>query len=287
VDAASSDQPKLGGRAAWHAVVETVGVRPWWLTGPREPLGRIVDITGGPGALKTGSAALVVGGLAAAALLGWRRRRRDVVAAGALGLVLCAAVAIDTASTPRDSLITLDYTLRWASPAGMCVWVLLGWSVAALALPGGRLSWRRAATVAAFVAVGVAAVAVVAGTSFRTHPYAQQRALNARLVDELPDRGATNFESDALEAATFKSGAMYALRRSRRDVVTVGATAPLGPDYEPGLGYVRTLRIVVAPSPAAPAPGARRLAELGYRAPDGTPRTVTADLLSASRSRGR
>jgi hypothetical protein len=279
VDAVNTSEPTLGARAGWHATVEMVGIPPWWLKGPREPLGRIVDLTRGPGTATIASAALICVALAGAALLGWRRRRADLCAAGVLGLVLCAAVAIDSASTPRSTLVTVQYTLRWTSPAGMCVWLLLGWSLAVLSRRS--LPWPRVATVSGLVAVVVVAGAVALGTSFERHPYDQQRAIADRLLEELPDSGATRLDGSSLEAVSFRSGAVYALRRGGKDVVVAGAGPALGPDYDPGRGYRRVVTIDVAPSPAAPAPGARRLARLTYRAQDGAPRTVTVDLTPA------
>jgi hypothetical protein len=163
----------------------------------------------------------------------------------------------------------------------MCVWLLLGWSLATLALPSRRLAWRPAATVAGAVAVAAVATAVVIGTTFTDHPYDQQRAIDQRLVRELPDGGATRVDGVSFDAATFKAGVIYALRRAGKDVVTVGAERALGRSYEAERGYQRVVAIDVGETPAPLAPGARRLARLSYRGPDGKPRTVTVDLRPA------
>jgi hypothetical protein len=282
VDAAQTSERTLGKRAGWHAAVRMIGVRPWWLNGPREPLGRIVDIANGPGALTIATAALMLIGLALAVLVGWRRRRRDLCAAGALGLALCAAIAIDTASTPRSVWLTVQYTLRWANPAGMCVWLLLGWSLAVLALPGRTIPWRPAATIAVVVAVAAVGAAVVLHTTYDIHPYAEQRALDDRVVAALPDRGTTRVDnSSSFAAASFKSGLIYALRRDGKEAVTAGAGPALGPAYDPRRGYDRVVRIDVGTVRAAPEPRARRIASLSYRMQDGSPATVTVDLLPA------
>ncbi len=81
------------------------------------------------------STLLVLVGLLATLVVGGRRRRTELVAASALGLVLCVSIAAVAASTPASQSFTLSYTLRWASPAGMCVWLLLGWSLAACCPP--------------------------------------------------------------------------------------------------------------------------------------------------------
>ena len=54
--AASTDEPKLGMSAGLHAVVRTVGGRPWWIREPRSTEARMVDLRGAPGAAERGAA---------------------------------------------------------------------------------------------------------------------------------------------------------------------------------------------------------------------------------------
>jgi hypothetical protein len=129
--AAFADEPTAGIDTGWHAVVRTVGVRPWWLQDPDDPVQRARQLRRDPGALATVTAILILAGLVAAAIAGWRRRRFDVLTAAALALVLCAALAQVAASTPTATYDTLGYTLRWSSPAGMFVWLALGWAAGA------------------------------------------------------------------------------------------------------------------------------------------------------------
>ena len=46
--------------------------------------------------------------------------------------MLCASLLVVTRSTPESSFATLVYSLRWASPAGMWVWLAVGWAAAPL-----------------------------------------------------------------------------------------------------------------------------------------------------------
>jgi hypothetical protein len=233
----------LGFRPGYRAVVHAVGVVPWWLREPEVGIERVVDLSIRPGWLTIVSAIAILGALAALAVIGWRRGRRDVAAAAALSLVLCAAVGLVTASTPTSSFATLGYSLRWASPAGMWVWLSLGWSLAALVrLP--RLSRAGAALVrpaAALSAVGLVAVVavVVAVSGERTrNPYRQLHTIADRLDDELPPHRTTRLEVAGTPDSTFmalglESGALYFLRRDGRRVAVSIQKDYLGPRYAP------------------------------------------------------
>jgi hypothetical protein len=253
VDAATSSEPTLGHTAGWHALVHTVGVVPWWLSDPRSGIERIGDIAASPGAVAAASSLLVLAMLAISGVLGLRRRRLDVCAAAALGLVLSLAVAFDAATTPRSALVTLDYTLRWASPAGMCVWLLLGWSVLTLIGPiRTPVSGRGPALAGLAVAVAVAVVVTISVDPL-VEPYDQMRAIRDRLAERIPDRGATRVDGTSFDALAFKAGAVYELRRAGKGVVATGAGQVLGDDYDPSAGYTRRLRIDVAAPGSLPA----------------------------------
>ena len=284
--AAASSEPTLGFEAGWHALVHAVGVLPWWLRDPPTPLGRVADLVQPPPALAVGSAGLVVGGLVAVVLAGWRRRRVDVWAAGALGLVLCAGVAIDAASTPKKAVLTVDYTLRWASPAGMCVWLLLGWSLAALLLRGSRQVGARLTAlgaIAAAVTAGAIGGIVAAGADPAPRPYRQMREINNRLNRQIPARGVTLVEARGVGGAAFSSGIIYSLRRAGKAVVSPGAGKILGSAYEPG-GYERVVRVdVYKPRRERGRKPGRRIARLSFKQPNPTPlrEIVEVTLLAA------
>jgi hypothetical protein len=237
----------LGFRPGYRAVVHAVGVLPWWLREPEVGIERVVDLSIRPGWLTIVSAIAIVGALAALVVIGWRRRRHDVVAAAALSLVLCAAVGLVTSSTPASSFATLGYSLRWASPAGMWVWLALGWSLAALVrLPrAAALSRARAALAtpsAAVAGVGLVSVVavVVAVSGERTHnPYRQLHTIADRLDAELPPHRATRLDVAGTPDSTYmalglESGALYFLRRDGRRVAVSIQKDYLGSHYAPG-----------------------------------------------------
>jgi hypothetical protein len=236
--AAVADAPKAGLETGWHALVRTIGVVPWWLQAPDAPEQRAAQLREDPGALATGSAVLVLAGLAALTVTGWRRRRVDVAAAGVLALVLCAALAQVAASTPKATFDTLGYTLRWSSPAGMWVWVALGWSLLALRgrvrLPALTAPGRALAAVGAVTAVA-AVVALEADP--RPDPYPQMRTIADRLEADLPPEGSVRVDARITRQTLFLSfmfhaGTVYALRRDGREVVTPSIALGLGDQYD-------------------------------------------------------
>jgi hypothetical protein len=245
--AATAGDPTLGFDAGLRGAIHAVGVLPWWLEAPRDALERIGDLSAAPGAVAFGSALLVLLGLLAVTLAGWRRRRSVIWATGAFGLILCAAVAADAAATPTAQAGTVVYTLRWAEPAGMCVWLLLGWALATLLLPRRRsLAARHPTRLAppALAAVALAASAVVVGADPPDEPFDEMRTINARLKAELPsgtfvriDRASSG--RGIFLAVQFQAGSVYALRRDGVDVVAPSISRKLGAAYDdPGHGYV-------------------------------------------------
>ena len=220
------------------------------------------------------------------------RRRVDLWAAGALSLVLCAAMALDASSTPRQAFITVDYTLRWFSPAGMCVWLLLGWSLVELLVPAELRSGARAprqAAVAALALVAAVAAVVALRADMRSDPYGPMRAIEHRVVGQVGGPGATSVQGTSFDALAFKSGLVYVLRRSGVAVVAPGATRVLGGAYERP-GYRRVLRVDVGAPGAVPgpAPTGRTLARIGYTVPSptGPSRRVVAVRLLPARPSG-
>jgi hypothetical protein len=257
VRAASSDEPSLGFSAGWRAVVHMIGVPPWWLQDARGPLQRIGDLTVRPGPFAIASALFVLAALAAVAAIGWRRRRADVCAAGLLGITLCVTLGLGASSTPTSAFATVSYTLRWTSPAGLCVWLLLGWAVAALIRQRDSRADRplRFAGIPACAAVAVIATLVAVGENPpRREPYQPMRAISDRLEADLPSRGATRVEvtasGDTLGLANeFEVGVIFWLRRAGRGVVTSREVADrLSGDYARG-GYRRVLHLAIGVPP--------------------------------------
>jgi hypothetical protein len=143
--AAAERRDPLGATVGARAVMHTVGVQPWWLTRPRSPWARKLDVRRPVGLGTSLSALLILGWLVLASALALRRGRRDVAAGAVLALALCAALWSIAAATPATPLLaaTLGYTLWWATPAGMFVWLVAGWSALAL-LRESRLARRLA-----------------------------------------------------------------------------------------------------------------------------------------------
>jgi hypothetical protein len=255
-----ADQPTVGWTQGGRAVVRSVGLVPWWLREPQAPIERIADLVVSPTAVATGSTLLILGVLAITMLTGIRRSRPDVWAAGAIALALCASMALVTASTPEQSAPTLGYTLRWASPMGMWVWLALGWSVATFVRPARRLSSSRPAlTVAALVAVMAVAGLVAVGGELRHEPYDQMGKIAAGLDAAIPpgDTVRVDAASGDLLAWNVQAGIVYELRKSGRTVFAPAFTDYLGPEYR-GIQYDRLVRVFVDMPPV----GGRVIANL-------------------------
>jgi hypothetical protein len=283
--AATTDQATLGWHVGWHAMAHTIGVVPWWLEGPRSALEWIADLGRGVGFLATVTTLLVLAGLVAVLVLGWRRRRPEVWAVGVLGLVLALAVASDAASTPNDQLATVSYTLRWTSPAGMCVWLSLGWALLELAPRPARLPELppAPAAMAGAAVAGAVAVAVAVAADPVGQPYREQREFDERVTAALPDSGTTRVDAADLYASSFQSGLVYWLRHEGRAVISPDMLKPLGTDYARG-DYDRVVRVQVQDAGKFQTPPGRLIARLPYAqayTPDPA-KVVTASLLPAT-----
>jgi hypothetical protein len=243
----------VGFSGGWKAVAHMVGIPPWWLQDDRPTLARLGDLTVRPGALSIVSALLVVAALAALAVLGWRQRRADLCAAGLLGLTLCVAVGLATSSTPLQSFANVSYTLRWAAPAGMCVWLMLGWGAAVLMrarIPDVGRVRLPVGVAAAVVVAAVATIVAIGENPPRAQPYQSMRAISDTLEASLPAEGATRVDvssaGDALGLTTqLEVGTIFWMRRHGRAVVAPRKVADrLSARYAQG-HYARVLHIDV------------------------------------------
>jgi hypothetical protein len=250
---ALSDEPTVGFSSAWKSVTHTIGVPPWWLEENRETLQRVEDLTTRPHPLSIVSAVLMLGALAAVAIVGWRRRSAELLAAGALGLTLSAASWAAASSTPIESFGTVGYTLRWTSAAGMCVWLLLGWSLVTVSGARARLPAYATAAAAGAAAV-VALVVAIAENPPRREPYQPMRAIYDSLEERLPARGGTRVEvsssGDTIGLGSeLAVGIVYWLRRHGRSVVTSPEVADrLSSAYARGT-YERVVHVFVDVDP--------------------------------------
>jgi hypothetical protein len=252
--AATADVPSAGLDVGWRALVHSVGIPPWWLGDPQVASARLADLAVPPSAVATGSAVLALVALAATTLMGRARGRLNVFSAGALGLMVCACLVLSTALTPEASLGTVGYALRWASPAGMWVWVALGWSVAVLLRSVRALPPVRVPTLVTVGGVGTVVVVgglVAAGGELRPEPYDEMRAISERVNAELgPDRAvrvdASRTGEGSFLAWSFQAGLAYSLRREGRAVTVSVGSELFGSDSEasPG-GSPPTVRVDV------------------------------------------
>jgi hypothetical protein len=173
---------------------------------------------------------LILAGLLIVALLGLRRRRPDVVTGAALALVLSGAVVVGTASLP-GLLLLRDYALRWTSPAGMFIWLVLAWS---LAVPLRATRWgvvdrltlaavRRRAFASLIALTITATLAVVVATGAESDPdrwaWRPARAVASRLGARLPSQHTVLVRASSLTTYAFQTAIIYRLRRQGYHVV--------------------------------------------------------------------
>jgi hypothetical protein len=226
---ARANVPRLGLDSGWHALAHAVGVVPAWLASP----GRANRIAAARSAsVGTGAAvstALILAGLAAALAVGLRRRRYDLAAAAAVGLLICASIVSVAASTPADQWFTLSYTLRWASPAGMCVWILGAWALTRM-LPVRVPPLGRPAMAAGVAAVACVSLLVALGYAPRRQTYDQLRQAAERIEARVPASDTILVHGDlrlgtAFALADVEGGIAAELHRDGRKVVFPAAEA--------------------------------------------------------------
>ncbi len=259
---ATRSKPTVGAAVGWHAVVRSVGVRPWWLYVPGTRWDRKLDVRTVPSLLARDSTIAILLALALAGLLGLLRRRRDVTAAALIAFVLCAALAVNAAETPTIPVMaaTLGYTLWWGSLLGMWTWLVLAWSlwlaVVWLGRPlarrvGGRWAARRprlpafapagAAALAAMLGLGgTAAIASAVAATERPDEHQPEyrpiAAIAARLDEVVPAGQTIDLTTGALDWATMpiKPAVRYFLERHGDRVLAKGSDARLGTWYDLG-----------------------------------------------------
>jgi hypothetical protein len=223
---------KVGYADGLHALVRAIGIPPWWLRPPRSiPQRLFADVYAAPSALSIASCALILGALLAIVAVAVRRRRVDVTAAGVSALLLAVALVVSTAGTPTagGGFFTLAYSLWWASPGGMWVWLALGWSALALARPAPLPALRALAipaTAAAFVVVAsvAAVVALNQAPDVDRGAYKPIARVTAALRSARPLPGPVLVQvsdrrtSSILSALDLEAAIIYSVRRSRADV---------------------------------------------------------------------
>jgi hypothetical protein len=190
-----------------------------------------------PGLVATASAVAALAGLVALAAIGLRSRRGQLAAPALLALALMGAVAAVAATTPNGRALfgVVNYTLWWASPAGMFCWLVLGYGAVVLAGRGRRLApwreralswrgWRASAVVGAACIAAVAAIGAIEATRGRPDSvepiYRPARTAIDRVRRALPP-GRTALLAGPLAAIPWnvRTGLAYGLRANGREFV--------------------------------------------------------------------
>lgn len=273
-DAATTGKPKLGYSSGLRGLEHAIGVLPGWLRAPREPLARIADLTRAASLVTTIGAGAILVILLGGLWRGWRRGEPRIVVAAAVGLALCLALVQDVASIPSNpaSLLTVGYTLRWASAAGMAVWLLAGVVLARSLAGRGRVPLQGTRWLVPAVSL---AVLVVFGLSVRqtldSHVNsAPFRAM--RTVAPLIEHALRGNHTVAVAVAPgsnflvlqFAAGTVFALRHEGHAVVVPVLRKGMGERYAHGRATATVELDVGSPHPT---PG-RELARTTVFDPD-------------------
>lgn len=265
---ATDDHPTVGWRVGWSTTAHAVGMPAWWMQPAPGLAERLLEPQHAPLERRL-SAIAVMAALAVLLALAWRRRRRDLVAGLALAALLIVAVALVAGSIPSGQLgiAALVYVLVWATPAGMWVWLMLGWSAWALR-PVSLPRWVAPAGVAA---VGLLAVAIAAGRDYDdperyppgTKDYAGLERVAAAVSAGAPRDGPVLLDVPPLlrESIAYRNAIAYRLRTDGVPFVVPPAMAnELGSEYRASRGgftHVISANDSEAPQP----PPGRVLAE--------------------------
>jgi hypothetical protein len=239
VRTARASPPTLGATVGWHAVVRAIGIRPWWLRNPASPWERKNEVRTGSATLASSSSVVMLVALVALVAVGVRRREPELWAGALIALALCAGLATVAASTPTKRVLaeTLGYTMWWGSPAGMFVWVMLGWAaVSGLAHRApARLRAAAPASALGLVAAAVVGIAVAAGErpDYHLPEYRPLRAIYAGLDRGIPRRRTVELVASlGNRTFRFKMAARFALVRRGIRPLSPGKDTRLGSWYE-------------------------------------------------------
>lgn len=287
--AATGGQKTLTLAQGWHALVGAIGIWPWWLTPSPTAFGqqgagwamhtRVENVATAPFFLSALSCVVILGALALVAVRG-RRVRSDLRVGAALGVVLSLTIVIVTASTPAKLGYDLLKGLLWAAPAGMFVWLVLGWAVTAAA--GNYLArrWQPRGDVSLRASLaGLAAVAVITGVVAGNLPgsdsnarwYQPVRTIVSRVVAWLPHTGVTivNGRGD-YNTFTVQAALIYELRKRGYRVVTLNGYLALDPklgEYYDACRDLPDRELLIADDGQPLSPGALSLAHVPVPTP--------------------
>ncbi|HEY3728105.1 MAG TPA: hypothetical protein VGL51_13075 [Solirubrobacteraceae bacterium] len=232
----------LGLNAGWHSIVNALGVAPWWLRHPISDPRRLVEVVTAPGWGAQVSCVILLLVLIGGLVAGLVRRQAATASVAAIALVLALAMGAGTASTPTSHLLalTVGYTLWWAAPAGMFVWLTAGWLVVRLAPTFGfrpGFGSRPAGLARRWPAVALALTALLALLIGFRQPLDSDRgeykpfaSVARSLARALPHSDTALVSADpTLQGLELGYTVVYALQRQ-------GATPLVGPDLAGYLG---------------------------------------------------
>jgi len=249
----------LGAADGWHAVVDAVGWKPWWLYVPRSIWQRKHDVRVPPSTGASDSTLAILAALVLVLAIGLGRRRHEIAAAAAIALVLGAALDANVAQTPVVPLLagTIGYTAWWGSMLGLWVWLVLAWAlwlggralVAASAAARARAksvltrspaaTLRVACVLASLAALGgvVATGGAVAATErpdSHVNQYHPIATIVASLDRVVPSGHTIRFQLGASDISTqpIEPGVRFGLVRHGDLVLSNGAHQRLGDHYE-------------------------------------------------------
>ena len=260
----------LGPAVGWNAVVEAIGINPWWLTDAKGTWTRKNDVRKTPSKTAIDSAIVILLGLWLIAVVAALRRRGDLVAASLMALAMCLAIGENAANNPSNTLLagTLGYTLWWGSQLGLWVWLTIAWTawcalgwlvrrVWPLLVPLAHRATSRLATsrrlpklprggvalVIALLAAFAASLAVTASVgeaiASKEHrdshwlEYASIGVLSARIDAFIPRGQTINYETGPLDTGTqpMEPAMRFTLTLHGDRVLSTGALPRLGPYY--------------------------------------------------------
>jgi hypothetical protein len=270
--------------------VHAFGIPPWWLSGEISSRARLIDVASTPSWASQATCAIGLLALLGVLVGGLRVRHTDIAAPAALSLVLALAVGINTAQTPtQDHLaLTVSYTLWWAHPAGLFVWLTGGWLAAhamsqrartrqvAGRVAGHRTTWAIAAGIAV-LAIAVIVTTRQPGDSDRGEyrPFATAAGATTRAIAGA--RHVSILARPAFPASELEYELVYALQRHRASVVVQpAAAAELGPAYAANAPSGAAV-LSVTYGGQVPA-GARLIARITVGQPAFTPGTFTVSV---------
>jgi hypothetical protein len=251
--------PTLGASIGANAVVDAVGWKPWWLYIPKSEWNRKHDVRVTPSGSAADSTLAILAALALVVVAGLWRRRADLAAAGAIALVLCAALDANVSQTPVVPLLaaTIGYTAWWGSMVGLWVWLVLAWSLwlslrwlaranvplrrrvgeHLRSLPGGAL--RAVGVLASLAALGgtvatASAVATKQKPDSHVNQYHPIATIVVRLDQILPSKQTVRLSLGANDVSTLpiEPGVRFGLVRHGDLVLSQGAHQRLGYYYE-------------------------------------------------------